>query len=826
MKILWLLTLFLLIVIVGFIIKDSLAKREKFGEMLSSTDYVANNYGDLGTKCEISNVTDKVSHPYLGVLKTVAFSVPDNEHLSVLGTGCMIPKDTMKALQPTGPELTCTQLDPNLKDWKVSNYHPNDPNIGNTPPTTEGCYIELVGESGDPIQKLNRLLDNVKERDTKQNNEVLNKLRTTESSQNSTINDNKGKISTLNSSIVDINTAIGIATTSIQSGQSSLDALIANNDWLQTNLNKLYSSLRNTAAVQSDYRFVYTSSGSQIPQKKYKDGRYFTLLYKYCNTGNFSSQYDPYELWKGSLSTPTIKNFDELFNSSQVYRDAARMSEVFNSSDTYDILIEVYNDKYQKGWMLFQRNPNQDDESWFSKQNYIDGTISGVKDYNYQFFSIKGHSEVRRRWFINVTYGGCETDPSAFVVPFQDVCEWDKAHKGFIIMASYSKPFNIGGNNWLNLEGKTRADISNQFRGNIMHVYACKRAGDPYQNLSTSPPPPPPPPTPSLPAYSAPGVLLNKTFMMRVPNKANLCVDDGGVLGANQGYMHIWACDRNNVNQHFRYDPNTRQILSTKSGLCIDDGGANTSGGSLFRLNSCRSDSQTQKFDYNENTKMFTLSTRPNLCMDDGGASYSGQVKMHPWQCDTNNGNQKFEILDINSDPTNPSSWRCMPGVLTPVRQNNNRDIECMSTNARDCMWTGSESQCKNLATNIPQSLRPLACGDMHRNVWGGIGYDIPSHWCALGRQQVYNQVTFFEHCDFQGQSKSFNPGNYNMNEIGIPNDSLSSIRIPPGMFVRIYEHANFQGRSLQFSSDVSCLVNQGFNDTASSWIVSNRPIP
>lgn len=78
--------------------------------------------------------------------------------------------------------------------------------------------------------------------------------------------------------------------------------------------------------------------------------------------------------------------------------------------------------------------------------------------------------------------------------------------------------------------------------------------------------------------------------------------------------------------------------------------------------------------------------------------------------------------------------------------------------------------------------------------------------------------ATFYEHCDYQGQSWTLGPGEYpNLGKFGIANDSISSIRSPPGLRVTLYEHDNFQGRAAAIVGDIPCLTNINFNDAASS---------
>lgn len=84
--------------------------------------------------------------------------------------------------------------------------------------------------------------------------------------------------------------------------------------------------------------------------------------------------------------------------------------------------------------------------------------------------------------------------------------------------------------------------------------------------------------------------------------------------------------------------------------------------------------------------------------------------------------------------------------------------------------------------------------------------------------------VVLCQHCDYGGYNVSIREsGRYNMvslQRMGFYNDDISSIRVPQGWKVTIFEHDNFVGKSLVLTSDNSCLVNNGFNDAMSSMIV------
>jgi hypothetical protein len=81
------------------------------------------------------------------------------------------------------------------------------------------------------------------------------------------------------------------------------------------------------------------------------------------------------------------------------------------------------------------------------------------------------------------------------------------------------------------------------------------------------------------------------------------------------------------------------------------------------------------------------------------------------------------------------------------------------------------------------------------------------------------NLVTLFSDCNYRGTSKSFNEGRYSMSELGIGDDELSSIRVPSGWIITIYQEPNQRGGFMNYSYNVNCLPNPWNNKTSSIWV-------
>lgn len=89
--------------------------------------------------------------------------------------------------------------------------------------------------------------------------------------------------------------------------------------------------------------------------------------------------------------------------------------------------------------------------------------------------------------------------------------------------------------------------------------------------------------------------------------------------------------------------------------------------------------------------------------------------------------------------------------------------------------------------------------------------------------------VTLYEHCDFNGKSVQLDFGDYTMDDLkkrGIDNDSVSSIKVTGRLAAILYEHDNFEGRSIVVPGTQSCLTDAGlnFNDQLSSLKIVSWP--
>jgi hypothetical protein len=106
----------------------------------------------------------------------------------------------------------------------------------------------------------------------------------------------------------------------------------------------------------------------------------------------------------------------------------------------------------------------------------------------------------------------------------------------------------------------------------------------------------------------------------------------------------------------------------------------------------------------------------------------------------------------------------------------------------------------------------------------GGTRTDVVSGWIRAYVDQIDGGgpgptgVTFFQHIDYGGAASGVKArGNYATLPGDIPNDWMSSLRVPAGWTVEAYEHIDFGGAVCTYRGDTAW-VGSGCNDRMSSF--------
>lgn len=132
-----------------------------------------------------------------------------------------------------------------------------------------------------------------------------------------------------------------------------------------------------------------------------------------------------------------------------------------------------------------------------------------------------------------------------------------------------------------------------------------------------------------------------------------------------------------------------------------------------------------------------------------------------------------------------------------------------------NCSWTQDST---GLKVNLPSNLSDnLGCA-----VKISFSGSIPS----------LSGATFYQDYDYGGSAVTLGVGNYTMAQMiaaGIPNDWVSSVKVPSGYTVEVYADDNYGGTKWTFTADNPNFGNSGCNDVMSSVKVINNgstPLP
>ncbi|NBX51453.1 hypothetical protein EBT25_16370, partial [bacterium] len=264
--------------------------------------------------------------------------------------------------------------------------------------------------------------------------------------------------------------------------------------------NTFNDAMFRVGCTPADVRIIQKQVTLRTPEANI-DGRFFTLAFKYtteaARRNGWRGNTDPTNLWstQTDINTATFATdpLSYVMDRSNNYRNKELMNEVFNSPDAYYVLIEVYNmddanDKRLVGNMLFEkRQGSRSFIDWFAAANVVTGVPNSPninRAGGYQFFSIAGHADIARRWFINLQYNGCHGDPTMMVIPYGSACWWDNVYRGRIFL-SKEGPINMGGaNNYYGVNGRNYYDMIRFYTGTVMQVWVCRKTNDPYQTAN------------------------------------------------------------------------------------------------------------------------------------------------------------------------------------------------------------------------------------------------------------------------------------------------------------------------------------------------------
>jgi len=177
---------------------------------------------------------------------------------------------------------------------------------------------------------------------------------------------------------------------------------------------------------------------------------------------------------------------------------------------------------------------------------------------------------------------------------------------------------------------------------------------------------------------------------------------------------------------------------------------------------------------------------------------------------------------------TSDLNLTCPPELQ--VKNSAGQVVSCMSA----CMKFNTSQYCCTGPNGTPATCPPTnysnlfkaACPDAY-----SYAYDDQSstYICKNASYQIIfgtggstqpNVATMYKDCNYGGYAIGLPVGDYTLSQLrarGIVNDDISSLAVNSGYEVQLFEHDNYQGKTITINSNNSCLVGAGWNDIVSS---------
>jgi hypothetical protein len=207
-----------------------------------------------------------------------------------------------------------------------------------------------------------------------------------------------------------------------------------------------------------------------------------------------------------------------------------------------------------------------------------------------------------------------------------------------------------------------------------------------------------------------------------------------------------------------------------------------------------------------------------------------GSLANHPLMLRTFNGNIELQYFDQNhtafvlwSTPVTTNAWLEITMRIKASYSGSTGFVELWYQGVKQTLSNGSQTYyCRTLDSDY--------C-DPKWGVYGGDESQVTHFVKRIRIASTYaeaapsgGKVSVYQNCSYGGWVYNLGVGSYTMSQLaalGVTNDAISSIKVPNGLKITVYQSDNFAGTSTTLTADNSCLTGINFNDNISSVVVS-----
>jgi hypothetical protein len=315
-------------------------------------------------------------------------------------------------------------------------------------------------------------------------------------------------------------------------------------------------------------------------------------------------------------------------------------------------------------------------------------------------------------------------------------------------------------------------------------------------------------------SYSYPGINPNKRYVISVMHSGLVAAVRNGQVQVEQ---RKWT-EAPEQQWRLEYVPGSStyfRIVSVASGQVADVWGGGTANGVGIGIYPWSGGQNEQFLLEYLGTSTFRIKSRhSNKVWDIPGLTTEPGTQIIQW--DWNGGdNQKWRINEV-LDIVNAPSYKDKVSLFQHANYQGIR--KDFGLGSYDLAEMGLGNQLSSL--KIPSGVRVTLF--KNRNFTGPakaftsdaayVGDDFNDRTVAILIDLV---ATVYEHDNYGGRSQPLGLGNYDVGALAFGNDKISSIKVPVGMQVVLFQDSKFRGATKVAMTDVPSLI--GFNDKTSS---------
>ena len=287
-----------------------------------------------------------------------------------------------------------------------------------------------------------------------------------------------------------------------------------------------------------------------------------------------------------------------------------------------------------------------------------------------------------------------------------------------------------------------------------------------------------------------------------------------GTVGAVS--QQRWTGD---ARQQWRFRPNgdgTFRIENCATVEVLEVAGASTTAGAEIVIRPWSwSPSQRWRLDTSDDCRFRMVAKHSGLVLEIGGLEAGGGAIQSAWVM---GGGQRWRIAEVLPTPFVGNVVTLYPGTNYTYENGNTDAVIDLGIGSYNQNFLNTLPDPNFKSVLVPRGLKITLLGEQgFRGHTRSMSADTPVIPESDGNSPepinsmiIEPVATFYEHPDFQGKSVALGMGRTNLDKTEIGENTLSSLRVPSGVMVTLYERRDYEGERRVYFEDSDSLPEWG----------------